>query len=316
MALLDYIVRRILSSVVVLLGISAIVFMVIHLIPGSPVDAFFFEVRPTQEQTQLLTAKYGLDKPLFVQYITWLGLILRGDFGHSIFGPDVLAEMAERLPTTMYLAIVVMLVAIATGISLGMLAAVKRDTWIDRLAVSISMLGTTIPYFFIAIVLILILAVDLNFLPSGGYVSPLQDPIDSLRHLLLPAISIGFLYGGMISRITRASMIETLSSGHIEFLHLKGLPNRQAIFPHAIKNAIIPIITVIGLSTGELLGGIVIIEQIFEWPGIGSLLLTAIFTRDYPLIQGVTLVYALVFFIINLGTDVMYAFFNPRIRYN
>lgn len=316
MALFSYLVRRILTSVVVLLGISVIIFMTIHFLPGDPVNAFFEEQRPTPEQVQLITAKYGLDKPLFVQYITWLGLVLRGDFGHSVYGPDVLATIAERLPVTIYLTIVVMLVAIATGIPLGVLAAVKRNTWIDRLAVSVSMLGTTIPYFFIAIVLILIFSLYLNVLPSSGYVSPLQNPIDSLRHLILPAISIGFLYTGTFSRITRASMIETLQSGHIEFLHLKGLPNRQTIFPHAVKNAIIPIITVIGLATGQLLGGIVIIEQIFAWPGIGNLLLYSIFRRDYPLIQGVTLVYALVFFIINLGTDVMYAFLNPRIRYD
>jgi len=316
MALLSYLAKRILTSVVVLLGISVIIFMTIHFLPGGPVEAFFSLTQPTPEQVRLLTEKYGLDKPLFVQYITWLGLVLRGDFGHSVYGPAVLSLIAERLPATLYLTIAVMLVAMATGIPLGVLAAVKRNTWIDRLAVSISMLGTTIPYFFTAIVLILVFSLYLDFLPSSGYASPLQNLSDSLRHLILPAVSIGILYAGTISRITRGSMIEVLQSGHIEFLHLKGLPDRQAIFPHAVKNAIIPILTVIGLSTGQLLGGIVIIEQIFQWPGIGNLLLFSIFRRDYPLVQGVTLVYALVFFVINLVTDVMYAFLNPRIRYD
>jgi len=316
MALLSYLVKRVLTSVVVLLGISVIIFMTIHFLPGGPIEGFFPLSQPTPEQVQALTIKYGLDKPLFVQYMTWLGLVVRGDLGHSVYGPAVLSLIAQRLPATLYLAIAVMLVAVAIGIPLGVLAAVKRNTWIDRLAVSISMLGTTIPYFFTAIILILVFSLYLNVLPSSGYASPLQNPIDSLRHLILPAVSIGALYTGTFSRITRGSMMETLQAGHIEFLHLKGLPDRQAIFPHAVKNAMIPILTVICLASGQLLGGIVIIEQIFQWPGIGNLLLFSIFRRDYPLVQGVTLVYALLFFVINLVTDLLYAFLNPKIRYD
>jgi peptide/nickel transport system permease protein len=316
MGLVRYLIKRLLAGVIVLLGISAIVFMTIHFLPGGPVEAFFSLVQPTPEQVQQLTEKYGLDKPLPVQYLTWLGLVLRGDLGNSVYGPSVLSMITQRLPATFYLTIAVVLVAIAVGMPLGVLAAVKRNTWIDRLAVSLSMLGTTIPYFFIAIVLILVFSVDLDFLPSSGYAPPLQNAGDFLRHLILPAVSIGLLYAGTISRITRGSMIETLEFDHIEFLHLKGLPHQKVIFPHAVKNAIIPILTVIALSTGQLLGGVVIIEQIFEWPGVGNLLLYSIFRRDYPLIQGVTLVYALIFFMINLVTDVTYAFLNPKIRYD
>ena len=231
MALFNYLVKRLLTSVVVLLGISIIVFITVHLLPGDPVNSLFLTERPTPEQIEIMTAKYGLDKPLFVQYTVWLQLIFHGDLGNSIYGPKVLFLIGQRLPATLYLVFMVVLVAIATGIPLGVVAAIKRNTWIDRLCVTFAMLGTSIPYFFIAIILILIFALYLGIFPSSGYVPLFESPVDSLRYAVLPAISIGVLYSGTVARITRGSMIEVLEYDSIKFHYLKGLPNRKIIFP-------------------------------------------------------------------------------------
>jgi peptide/nickel transport system permease protein len=259
--------------------------------------------------------KYGLRDPIAIQYLRWLGLALRGDLGESIRTHDpVLRLVGQKLPITLQLATYALLVALLIAIPVGVLAAVRRNTLWDYLASSVSLCGVSIPNFWLGIMLILLLSVRLRWLPASGSVPLFQDPGANTLRLLMPAAVLGAALAAVLMRQTRTSMIEVLSADYIRTAYAKGLKTGVVVFRHAIRNGLIPVITIFGLQLGALIGGAVVTEQIFVVPGFGRLILEAVFTRDYPVVQGVILITASAYVLINLLVDVSYSLLNPRIR--
>jgi peptide/nickel transport system permease protein len=298
-----------------LLGVSIIIFGIIHFIPGDPIT-FMLGRRQDPTVVAALQAQYGLDRPLPVQYIDWLGKALRGDLGASILtGDSVSAQILERLPRTLYLLIGSMLIAVAIAVPCGILAAAKHNTWADLGITTGSLVALSIPSFWLAIILILLFAVQLQILPATGFVYPQEDLGEFLRHMIIPCFALGAIEAALITRIMRSSMLDALRQDYVTLARAKGAGQRRVLFIHALRNAAIPVATVVALEIGYLLGGAIIIERVFAYPGMGYLLITAIVSRDYPVIQGTILVFALLFFLVNLATDVIYTFLDPRIRY-
>lgn len=310
-----YVVRRLLQAVVVLLGVSVLVFLVVHLVPGDPVRVAL-GTRFDPETYAALRARAGLDQPLAVQYVTWLGDALTGDLGVSFrSGRPVTAILLERLPATLTLAGAGLLVALLIALPLGVLAAVRHRTWIDHVATVMSQLGVSIPDFWMGIMLILVLSLTLGWLPPSGYVSPLADPAGWLRRLIMPALTVGVVSGSILTRFVRSSMLDVLGRDHVRTARAKGLPRRVVLTRHVLRNALVPVVTVTGLQLGFLLGGVIVIEEVFSWPGLGQLALIAVERRDYPVLQGTVLLIAVVFLVLNLLVDLLYAALDPRIRY-
>lgn len=313
--MLRYIIKRILIAIPILLGISIIAFFLIRLVPGDTITALL-GVNYNEEQAAILRSKYGLDKSLITQYIIWLKNILKGNLGVSFFTREpVWSSIMERLPVTLELMFISLLYSIFIAIPLGTISAVKRNSTLDYSASFFGLLGVSIPNFWLGTLLILFLSLKLGWFPSGGFVSFLKSPVENLRHMLLPSIALGTAVGAVVMRMTRSSMLEVLGQEYIKMADAKGVTNKRLIFYHSLKNAFIPIITVIGIQMGYLLGGSVVIEKIFSLPGIGQLALQAITNRDYALMQGSILFVASGFVIINLIVDIIYAFLDPRIRY-
>jgi peptide/nickel transport system permease protein len=313
--MLRYIVRRLVQSVGVLLLVSVLVFSLVRLIPGDPIRLLLAEdLSPTVEQQ--LIQKWGLDAPLYEQYFRWLFNIAQGDLGQSIRTQEQINTLiGQRIPRTLMLSVGAMLVAISVGIPTGVVAAYKaRTTW-DHFAMLIALVGLCIPHFWLALLLMLAFSLNLGWFPVSGYVSPLEDLPRALRHLVLPSLALGIGLAASISRMTRSTMLDVLSQDYIRTARAKGLSERVTVFTHALRNAMLPTITIIGLQLGFLLGGAVVIEELFSFPGIGQLLIFAISNRDYPLVQSVVLVFAGIFVLINLLVDISYAYFDPRIRY-
>src|SRR5256714_172010 len=313
--MLTYLVKRLLSIIPVLLGISVVSFTLIHLVPGDTVSVIL-GTNPTAVSAATLRAAFGLDRPAPLQYVTWLGGVLHGDFGQSfITGQPIFSTIMYRLPATAELAAAAMLLSLCIALPTGVLAAIRQYSVADYAGTTLALLGLSLPSFWLATMLTIVFSVIWHLLPPAGFVPFPADPLGHLRDLILPAVALGAGLAAVVMRYTRSAMLEVVRQEYIKTARLKGLPERMVIGKHALKNALIPVVTVIGLQTAYLLGGVVIIEQIFEWPGVGKLLLNAVYQRDYPLVQGVILVIATLFVLINLIVDILYAYLNPRIHY-
>ncbi|MBD3887104.1 ABC transporter permease [Phormidium tenue FACHB-886] len=333
--MLRYILKRLFDLLPVLLGITILVFLFLQLIPGNPA-VVLLGPRATPEQIEQLRDQLGLNQPLPLQYLAFLGRLLRFDLGKSIMsGIPILQEIAIRWPATFELSAAAMLVAIALGVPAGIIAAVRKNGWIDNLAMSTSLLGVSMPVYWLGLLLVYLFAVYLHWLPPSGRLSVNTDlqPItgfylldsiltlnprafwDVLSHLILPAVTVGTIPLAIIARITRSAMLEVLSQDYIRTARAKGLVERLVIMKHALKNALLPVITIIGLQFGTLLGGAILTETIFSWPGIGSWIYEGILARDYPVVQGGVVFVAITFVLINLLVDISYAFLDPRIQY-
>lgn len=310
-----YITKRVLVSIPVMFGISLLTFFLIRLVPGDTITAML-GTNYSEEQASVLREKYGLDKPAAVQYSIWIGRVLQGDFGESSFtGEPVLQVILERLPVTLELTVLSLLLAVCIAVPLGALSAMKRNSSLDYAATLFGMLGVSVPRFWLSILMILFLSLQLGWLPSGGFVNFAESPVDNLRGMAMPVIAMGVSVSAVIMRMTRSSMLEVINQEYIKMARAKGVPGSCLIWKHALKNALVPVITTIGIQAGYLLGGSVVIEQIFSLPGIGLLALESITNRDYALLQGTILFIACAFVIVNLVVDIVYSLINPRIRY-
>ncbi len=311
-----YVLNRIIVVCPVLIIVSVIAFSLIHFIPGSPVDYIYAEVpTTTPEMRHALEASLGLDKPLHEQYFSWIGKILRGEFGDSIFYRRPNYDLiAERFPATLALTLVATFLALLVAIPMGVVAAIKRHSVIDYAAMVFSVIGISVPHFWLAILLILAFSLYLPIFPSSGYALSLSEPLETLKHFALPAATLATGMAAIVARMVRSEMLEELSKEYIRTARAKGVSEGTIIFKHALKNALVPVITVIGLRFGALLSGAVIIEYIFAWPGIGGLVIDAIYSRDYPLVQILILLFAVIFIGINLAVDILYKYADPRIK--
>lgn len=332
-----YIAKRLLSLLPVLLGITLLVFCFLHLIPGDPAIVLLGE-RATPEQIEALRQQLGLNQPLPLQYLVFLANLARFNFGTSIIsGIPIADEIGDRWPATFELSVAAMLVALILGIPAGVFAAVRKNSWLDNLMMSGSLIGVSLPVYWLGLLLIYLFAVNLQWLPPSGRLSVdagftfqpitgfyvldalLQVNIavllDVLAHLILPALTLGTIPLAILARITRSAMLEVLSQDYIRTARSKGLPEYLVIFQHALKNAFLPVSTTIGLQFGSLLGGAILTETIFSWPGIGSWIYEGILARDYPVVQGGVVFVSIAFVLINLLVDVFYVFLDPRIQY-
>lgn len=312
-----YLIRRMLLLIPVLFGVSVLVFALIHAIPGD-ISNFVIgtDTRITDEQRELVRKSYGLDQPLPVQYAKWMGHVLQGDLGTSFrTRRDIWDELALRLPVTAQLSIMAAVMAILLAIPVGVLAAVKRNSRIDYAATIGTLIGISLPNFLLATILVLVFSFHLKWLPPIGYVPFRDDPVGNIKVMLMPSISLALPLTAVLMRYTRSAVLEALSHDHVRVARAKGLANRTVMSRHVLRNASIPIITIIGIQFATLLGGTVIIETIFGLPGIGRYIYESISTRDYPVVQGVTLVMATIFVLISLFVDIAYAFMDPRLRH-
>jgi peptide/nickel transport system permease protein len=295
-------------SVPVIVGVSVVVFSIIHLLPGDPVLAILSGANATPEQERELRAQLRLDDPIVVQYARFLGRAVVGDFGRSIFSRrPVIEEIVEQLPSTLELAGTALVIAVAVGLTLGVLAAVWRDSWIDRGAMLIALGGVSMPSFWLGLLLIFVFSLQLGWLPATGQ--------GGVSRLLLPAATIGLNYSAVIARLVRSSLLEVLGNGYIATARAKGLSEWGVTLKHALGNALIPVTTIIGVQLGNLLAGTIIVETVFSRRGMGRLAVTAVLDKDYPLIQGVVLVSALGYVLTNLLVDLSYSVLDPRIRH-
>ena len=311
-----YIVRRLLLMVPVAFLVTIGVFMLIHLSPGDPALILLGEDRTPQAIAQI-HQQLGLDKPLYVQYLIWLGRLAHGDLGRSITTHEqVTGAIFDRLPATLELGIVSLVWSLLVAIPLGTIAAVRRGSLVDQLATGLTVAGVSIPNFFIGIVLIFVLSVSLRLFPFGGYVPITEDPLESLRHVLLPAIALGTAGTAINMRFTRSSMIEVLNHDYIRTARAKGASWRRVVFVHALKNALIPVVTIVGLQIGGIIEGAVVTETVFTWPGVGRLAVESIFNRDYTVVQGIVLLAAFSYMFANLLVDLVYGWLDPRISYS
>jgi peptide/nickel transport system permease protein len=310
-----YVIRRILATLPVLGVVAVVVFGILHLSPGDPA-ALVAGDHATPQQIAALRAKLGLDRPLHEQFSVWLWNLLRGDLGISIFSNQPVTRLfAQRLEPTIALTISTTLVSVALAVPIGVIAAWRAGTWVDRAVMSFAVLGFSFPIFVVSYVLIYVLSMKLGILPVQGYKS-FQDGLwPFLRHLILPSLALGISFMALIARITRASVLEVLNQDYIRTARSKGLATPQILISHALANAAVPIVTIIGVGIALLIGGVVVTESVFAIPGLGRLVVDAILQRDYPVIQGVLLIFSGVYVAINLAIDLLYVVLDPRIRY-
>ncbi|MEN3047530.1 MAG: ABC transporter permease [Candidatus Caldarchaeales archaeon] len=306
--LLNYVVRRVLISIPTFFGVSLLVFMMVRLLPGDPARVIA-GLLASEEEVQRIRAFLGLDKPIHEQYIVFLSNLIRGDLGTSArTGSPVIVEIASRLPYTFALTLAAMAIAITVGVLVGVFSARHRYTRADYAITTASLFGVSMPVYWLGIILILVFAVNLRLLPAAGAERP--------ESVVLPALTLALFSSALIVRMTRSSMIEALSQDYVRTARSKGLEERTVVYKHALRNALIPVVTVVGLQFGNLLGGAVLTETVFAWPGIGRLLYESMMARDYPVIQGVVLMTAVIFIVINIVVDVIYSYLDPRIRYD
>jgi peptide/nickel transport system permease protein len=309
-----FLTSRVLSLAFVLWLVTIIAFVMIRLAPGDP-SAVMLGSDASPKAVAEFRAAYGLDRPLPVQYLAWLGHLVRGDLGMSIYlGRPVTTAILERLPISLTLTLSAFAIAVVLGVSLGLIAAYWHDTWIDRLVSVVAALGLSMPSFWLGICLIYLFAVRWPVMPSGGFVEPWIDPGKSFRHLLLPAFALGYLQSGLIARMTRASMLEALRGDFVRVARSKGVGEFRVVVKHAFRNALIPVLTVTGITLAVMFGGAVVIETVFTLPGVGRLLVNAVVRRDYPVVQGTLLVVAAWYVVVNIAVDVLYTVSDPRIR--
>ena len=310
-----YIIRRVLATIPVLVVVALVVFALIRFAPGDPA-AIIAGQESTQEEVEGIRRQLGLDRPLPIQLGIWFRDILQGDLGQSILSKHEVSELiVQRVVPTLSLAVLTEIFALAVAIPIGVLAAWKANTWIDRTVMVFATLGFSIPVFWLGFILIFFFAVKIPLFPAAGYVAPSEDLVAYAHRLALPALATGVIIMALIARMTRATVLETLSEDYVRTARSKGLTENVVLIRHALRNAALPIITVVGLGVAALLSGLVVTESVFGIPGLGRLLLNAIVSRDYPIIQGTILVISVVYVIINLLVDISYAFFDPRVRY-
>jgi len=313
-----YVLKRVGVSLLLLFMVATILFFSIHLLPGDPIllilggDA----AQPTPEQIEMVRVRLGLDKPLWLQYATWLKRVSQGDLGQSLVDERLVArDLANRLPRTLQLVIPATLLATVLGVPLGMFAARRRGRLADPAASAIALLGFSMPVFVVGMLLVVVFSMELGWLPPTGYVQFGEDPKGFLRHLILPVLALSAAPMAITMRMTRSSFLEQSALDYVRTARAKGLPEPTVAWRHVLRNALLPVVTVIGLQAGSMFAGAVLVEYIFSWPGLNTLLLNSISTRDYPIIQGVVLLAAAMFVFVNLLTDLCYAVINPRIRY-
>ena len=311
-----FLLRRLLLTVPVLVGVSIVVFAVLHLSPGDPAE-IMLGPQATHDDITRLRTELGLDEPLAVQYGRWMGRVLQGDLGRSLWMKrPVLGEVLRRFQATIILTVSALLLSTLGGIALGVLAAARRNSLLDRLSALASFFGASMPSFWLGIVLMVIFALWLGWLPASGMYAPYGEGGlgDLLRHLLLPTITLAAASLTIIARLTRSTMLEVLGQDYVRTARAKGVREGLVVVRHALRNALIPTVTVVGVQAGYLLGGAVLTETVFAWPGVGTLMVQGILARDFPLVQGCVLVIALGFVLVNLAVDVLYATLDPRIR--
>ena len=310
-----YIIRRLFSTLVVMAVVAFVVFSLLYLTPGDPAAVIAGDIA-TSEDIQRIHQRLGLDDPFVVRFGRWVGALAHGDLGTSIFtNLPVTQLIGQRVEPTLSLTLCTLVVAIAVAVPLGVVAAAKAGTWFDRAVMAFSVLGFSVPVFVLAYILILTFSVQLDWLPVQGYRSFHEGFWPWLRHLILPSIALGTVYVALIARMTRASMLDVLAQDYVRTAQAKGLAPDRVLLGHALKNAAVPIMTIIGIGVALRISGAIVTETVFALPGIGRLTVDAILRRDYPIIQGVTLLFSAIYVLVNLAVDLSYAFFDPRIRY-
>ncbi|MBW1721087.1 MAG: ABC transporter permease [Deltaproteobacteria bacterium] len=304
----QYVVKRLISTIPVLIGISIMLFFMLRALPGDPAQVLAGQMA-TQEDIQLIRTQLGLDRPIYIQYATFFWRLIRFDLGRSARTQNpVILEIWARLPNTIILAVIAITLACLFGIPVGIISAVRPYSVLDYFVTAATLFGISMPVFWLGLMLVVVFSVLLHWLPAGG--------TGSWKHLILPSITLSAFVVAFIARMTRSSMLEVLSQDYTTTARSKGLKEKVVIIKHALKNALIPIITVVGLQFGMLLGGAVLTETVFAWPGLGRLIVDSILARDYPVIQGAILIFGLLYILVNLIVDVIYAFVDPRIRYD
>ena len=313
-----YVLQRLLALIPVVFIVSIVTFAFIHLLPGDPVVALMGPEagNASPERIEARRHELGLDRALVVQYVDWVGNAVRGDLGVSAVTNQKVSEaLSDRFPVTLHLALASLLVAVIIAVPAGITSAYRRNTPLDRVLTILALTGVAMPSFWLGILLILLFAVQFQWLPPSGFVSITTDPLECLRHLVLPAIALGTVQSAVIMRQVRSSLLEVLREDYVRTARAKGLNERKVIVGHALRNAMLPVVTVVGIQVSALLGGSVVVETVFAMPGLGRYAVDAIFIRDYPVVQAVVLVTALVVVLSSLMTDLSYALLDPRIRY-
>jgi peptide/nickel transport system permease protein len=310
----NFLLRRLFTTLLVMLGVSFVVFMIIHLVPGDPVR-IMLGLQADQAKIEKIRRQMGFDRPLLVQYGDWLWSALHGDLGQSfITGQSVTKAVAQRFPATLSLAAAALTIALIIALPAGTISALNVGSPLDYAAMFFSQVGVSIPDFWLGILLMLIFALALGWLPPSGYTSPTEDFGDWLQHLILPSMTVGLITASILTRFVRSAVLEVLHQNHVRTARAKGLAEQNIIIRHVLKNAAIPIVTIVGMQMASLLGGIIIVEVIFAWPGLGRLALDAVVRRDYPMVQGAVLIVALFFAVVNVIVDLLYAYLDPRVR--
>jgi peptide/nickel transport system permease protein len=313
--MLVYVARRLGSMVATMLVVGIIVFFIVHSVPGDITSALLGQ-EASPAQIEALRQRLNLDQPIPAQFFAWFGGVVRGDLGSSHYmRMPVVEAIAQRIEPTVMLALFSTLVAVALGLSLGVVAAIRHNTLTDYVVMLVAMLGLSLPTFWLGLLMILLFAVNLQWLPAAGYVSIKESPLDTVRYLIMPALALGFSQAAVIARMTRASMLDSLREDFVRTARSKGLPEPRVILRHALRNAMLPVLTVIGLSIATVAGGVVVTETVFNIPGAGRLVIESVQRRDYPVIQGAVIAVAFVYALVNLLVDLSYLGLDPRVRY-
>jgi peptide/nickel transport system permease protein len=305
---IGYLARRALAAIPTLWGVATVVFLMARLLPGDPARVIA-GVLASPTDVERLRHQMGLDQPLWIQYLDFMGSLLHLNLGTSAHtDAPVVEEIGSRLPYTIELAVIALVIAVSVGILAGIVAAVRRNTALDLIISGLSVFGVSMPVYWLGLMMIILFAIDLHLFPAAG--------ADEPTSIIMPAVTLALFSVGLIARMTRSSMLEVLGQDYVRTARAKGAPFRRVVFRHALRNALLPVMTVIGLQFGALLGGAVVTETVFAWPGVGRLLVDSIFFRDYPVVQGLVLMFGTTFVVINLFVDVLYAYVDPRIHYN
>jgi peptide/nickel transport system permease protein len=314
-SMLAYILKRLLATIPVMATVAVIAFMLLHLTPGDPAALIGGDLA-SPEDLRRIREQLGLERPLVEQFLGWLWHVLQGDLGTSLFSQIPVSQLiAQRLEPTLIIGLTIMLVAVLVAVPLGVIAAWKAGSWIDHLIMTLAVIAFSMPIFLIGYLLILKFSVELKWFPVRGYQSFSNGPAKFFPHIVLPSLTVSFIYIALLTRMTRATMLDVLNQDYIRTARAKGMATPRLLVIHALKNAAIPIVTMIGVGLSSLLGGIVVTETVFAIPGVGRLMIDAILRRDFPILQGVILVLSALYVLINLVIDLSYSLFDPRIRY-
>lgn len=315
----SYILRRLLVAIPTVAGVVTIVFFVLHLTPGDPINLMIPPDLPANvrsERIEQINERYGFDQPLYVQYVQYMWGVVQLDLGESLRQEEpIVRDLGRRIPNTLQLGLLSLTISATLGIGLGVLSAIKHGSWTDNFTMLFALAGVSMPNFWLGLLLGLWLGLELGILPISGYGGPFWT-LDGLKHLILPAFTLGTAGAGILARFTRSSMLDIISQDYIRTARAKGLVYHKVVTRHALKNALIPIITLLGLEFGAMLSGTIIVETVFAYPGVGQYVITGIEGRDFPVVQAAVMVIAVSFVMINLFTDVLYTYIDPRIRFN